>query len=237
LQSTHIFGLDVLTGKEEDIFGYIVQRIEKNQKSFIVTLNSTIVVRSHNDETYKNTIKASDMIIPDGSGIVWALKRNSGISSERITGVDTMVRLCKMSREKNWKVYLLGARKEVVEKTAAHLEEQFGTNVVGYHDGYFKNDEEISTEIEKLKPDLLFVALGIPRQEEWILRNRNLPFKLAMGVGGSFDVISGCKKRAPQLFQKFKLEWLYRWLQSPIKKRAIPGDILKFTWIVLRNKQ
>ncbi|ANQ54248.1 lipopolysaccharide biosynthesis protein [Thermosipho sp. 1063] len=228
--------LKLTIGKEEEVRKKIVRSINDGQKTFVVTLNASILLRTLKDSYYRKIVEKANYIIPDGSGIVWALKRNRNILTDRITGIDTMLYLCRKAKEYNWKVYLLGSRTKVVEEAAKRLREE-GVNIVGYYHGYFsENDFTPLEEIEALKPELLFVGMGVPKQEEWIYNNFFLPFKLAMGVGGSFDVISGTKKRAPSFFQKMKLEWFYRWLQSPIKKRHIPIEIIKYTFLVLRGK-
>ncbi|WP_228288224.1 WecB/TagA/CpsF family glycosyltransferase [Thermosipho ferrireducens] len=226
--------LKLMVGTTEDIRTAIVKSICENSKTFVVTLNASILLRSLHDAYYRNVINHAGFVIPDGSGIIWALRRNRNISSDRVTGIDTMLYLCRISKKYNWSVYLLGARPDVVEEAANRLIRS-GVNVVGYHHGYFEANGPVE-EIERLKPDLLFVGMGVPKQEEWIFKNYHLPFKLAMGVGGSFDVISGKKKRAPIVIQKMRLEWFYRWLQSPIKKRHIPFEILKYSFLVLRGK-
>ncbi|ABR31183.1 glycosyl transferase, WecB/TagA/CpsF family [Thermosipho melanesiensis BI429] len=228
--------LRLTIGSEEEVRKKIVEDVNNGVKTFVVTLNASILLRTLKDSYYRKIVEEANYIIPDGSGIVWALKRNRKILTDRITGIDTMLYLCEKAKIYGWKVYLLGAKRKVVEKAARKLKKR-GINVVGYYHGYFsKSDTTPIEEIESLKPDLLFVGMGVPKQEEWIYENFSLPFKLAMGVGGSFDVISGSKKRAPVFFQRMKLEWFYRWLQSPIKKRHIPIEIVKYTFMVLRGK-
>jgi N-acetylglucosaminyldiphosphoundecaprenol N-acetyl-beta-D-mannosaminyltransferase len=227
--------LNLNIGEAEDVRNRIVERIKRGEKTFVVTLNASILLRTLKDAYYRMVVKKADFVIPDGSGIVWALKRNRNIVTERITGIDTMMYLCNESKKNNWKVYLLGSKPSIVEEAARRLIKE-GINVVGFHHGYFKDDNIPIEEIEKLQPDLLFVGMGVPKQEEWIFENYDLPFKFAMGVGGSFDVISGKKKRAPVFFQNLRLEWFYRWLQSPIKKRNVPLEIFRYYYLVLRGK-
>ncbi|MBO8160318.1 MAG: WecB/TagA/CpsF family glycosyltransferase [Thermosipho sp. (in: Bacteria)] len=227
--------INLIIGNENDVRNKIVESVLNGEKNFVVTLNASILLRTLKDAYYRSIIKHANYIIPDGSGIVWALKRNRKLITDRVTGIDTMIYLCEVSKKYNWKVYLLGSQPSVVEEAAFKLIKN-GVNVVGFHHGYFKDDKIPQEEIEKLKPDLLFVGMGVPKQEKWIYENFNLPFKLAMGVGGSFDVISGKKKRAPKIFQNLRMEWFYRWLQSPIKKRHIPMEIVKYYFLVLRGK-
>jgi len=227
--------LKLTIGDAKDVRNKIIEKIKKGEKTFVVTLNASILLRTLRDAYYRKVVNHADFVIPDGSGIVWALKRNRKILTERITGIDTMLYLCNESKKNNWKVYLLGSQPSIVEEAARRLKKK-GVNVVGFHHGYFKDDKIPIEEIEKLKPDLLFVGMGVPKQEEWIFKNYNLPFKFAMGVGGSFDVISGKKKRAPIVFQNLRLEWFYRWMQSPIKKRNVPLEVFKYYFLVLRGK-
>ncbi|SHH16730.1 WecB/TagA/CpsF family glycosyltransferase [Thermosipho atlanticus] len=227
--------LNIIIGKTNDIRKRIVEKVINGEKTFVVTLNASILLRTLRDAYYRKIVNHANFIIPDGSGIVWALKRNRNLYTERVTGIDTMMYLCTISKKYNWKVYLLGSQPIVVEEAAKKLKKQ-GVNVVGFHHGYFREEKIPNEEIEKLKPDLLFVGMGVPKQEKWIYENFNLPFKLAMGVGGSFDVISGRKKRAPIIFQNLRLEWFYRWLQSPIKKRHVPLEIIKYYFLVISGK-
>ncbi len=129
-----------------------------------------------------------------------------------------MVRLLEVGQQKHFKIYLLGAQKETIEKTVANIHKNYpNVDVVGYHDGYFDwNNNDFAKEIATLQPDLVFVALGVPRQEKWITENLDKFSKgVFIGVGGSFDVIAGTVKRAPVLWQKLNLEWLYRLLRQP----------------------
>ncbi len=219
-------------GKTQEVWEEIVKKVGDGEKLFIVTLNSQIFIRAQKDFTYARSIKKSNFIIPDGAGIVWALKKHCRIHTDRITGIDTMLHLCYESTRKNWSVFLLGTKYEIIKKAAANLK-ALNVNVVGYHHGYFKDNNEVREQIEKLKPDLVFVAMGIPRQEEWIVNNMDLPFKLAMAVGGSIDVIAGAKRRAPIWMQKLQLEWLYRWLSEPIKRSRVPIELTKFFFKVI----
>jgi len=223
----------VLCGNADEVRNHLISLIEKRQKLFVVTLNSQIFLKAEQIPDYMEALKNASFHLPDGAGVVWAIKRHCNIDTDRIPGIDTMEYLCNESIKRGWSVYLLGAKPDVIKKAAEVLKGR-GVNVVGYHHGYFE-DQTPANEIRKLKPDLLFVGMGTPRQELWIYQHRDLPYKLAMGVGGSFDVISGVKKRAPQLFQKLRLEWFYRWLREPIARARVPIDVMKFYFKVVRD--
>ncbi|AEH50752.1 WecB/TagA/CpsF family glycosyltransferase [Pseudothermotoga thermarum] len=232
LKFVELFDLPIAVCNEEELIEYIVQRINNRQKTFAVSANASIMVRACENELYKAAVKSADLIFPDGSGVVWAIKKLYDEKAFRITGIDTMLKLCKLSPVYGWKVFLLGARQEVVEKAAKNLSQKYGAIICGYHHGYFNGPGPIEM-INESKADIIFVGMGVPKQELWIKENF---FKttavFAMGVGGSFDVIGEKKKRAPEWIQKAKLEWLYRFLQSPLEKKNVPGDVLKFLILV-----
>ncbi len=232
-----MFGIEITYGKREEIISEIERRLNNGEKMFIVTLNVSILMEAMKDPSYRKILEEASMVIPDGSGIVWALDVIANVKTDRVTGIDTMTHLCELSKRKGWKVYLLGAREDVAKKACENLRRN-GVNVVGYHHGYFEKDGEVIVEILSKKPDLLFVGMGVPKQERWIHEHfKKIPVRLAMGVGGSIDVVSGRKKRAPEFVQKMKLEWLYRFLQSPWNKRKIPFQIMKFVFLVLRERK
>jgi len=232
-----LFGIEITYGKREEIISEIERRLNNGEKMFIVTLNVSILMEAMKDPSYRKILEEASMVIPDGSGIVWALDVIANVKTDRVTGIDTMTHLCELSKRKGWKVYLLGAREDVAKKACENLRRN-GVNVVGYHHGYFEKDGEVIVEILSKKPDLLFVGMGVPKQERWIHEHfKKIPVRLAMGVGGSIDVVSGRKKRAPEFVQKMKLEWLYRFLQSPWNKRKIPFQIMKFVFLVLRERK
>jgi len=235
LTQVQFYDYNVLCGKAEDVGRYLVELIEKGEKLFVVTLNSQIFLKAEQISDYKEVLQNASFHLPDGAGVVWAIKRHCAVHTDRIPGIDTMIYLCNEAVNRKWSVYLLGAKPDVIPKTAENLRKK-GVNVVGYHHGYFE-DQTPAEEIERLKPYLLFVGMGTPRQEFWIYQHRHLPFKLAMGVGGSFDVIAGVKKRAPVFFQKLRLEWFYRWLNEPIARARVPLDVAKFFFrVVLDGK-
>ncbi len=235
MELVRLFDLPITIAEKQELLWLLTERISSGKKTFVVTANASIVVKAVEDEFYKKAVEKANLIFPDGIGVVWAIKKIHKKQSQRITGIDTMIELCKIAEQRNWRVFLLGARPEVVAKAAENLNKQFNGIVRGYYHGYFMNDEPIEI-INKSKADLVFVGMGVPKQELWISENLSkIGAVFAMGVGGSFDVISGFKKRAPRFIQKIHLEWLYRFLQSPLDKKNVPRDVLKFIKIVLSN--
>ena len=196
----------------------LVERVSSNQKTFLVTANPEIIMYANTDKDYFPILNNADYTIPDGIGVIIASKMIGNPLSERIAGYDLLVELLKVGNEEGWSAYFLGAKKEVVDKAVNNVKTTYpDLDIVGWHDGYFDwESSSISDEIREKKPDLIFVALGFPKQEIWISENINAFEKgLFMGVGGSFDVLAGEVKRAPLVWQKMNIEWLYRLIQQP----------------------
>jgi len=235
LETVQLFDLPVTITEKAELLELLTDRVMNGMKTFVVTANASIVVRATEDKAYREAIQRADVIFPDGIGVVWAIRRIHKKQSSRITGIETMIELCRISQQRNWRVFLLGGRKEVVTKAAEHLNKQFNNIVCGYYHGYFTGNEPVEM-INKSGADLVFVGMGVPKQELWISENLSkINAILAMGVGGSFDVVSGFKKRAPVFIQKIHLEWLYRFFQSPLDKKNVPRDVFKFIRIVLSH--
>jgi N-acetylglucosaminyldiphosphoundecaprenol N-acetyl-beta-D-mannosaminyltransferase len=205
----------------------------------IVTLNAEIIYQAQFNQPLKDLINSADLVTPDGAGIVWAAGFLGEPVPERVTGIDLMLEICKQARHNGWRIYLLGGSPGVADEAADKLRAQYpNINIVGTHHGYFKENEEaeVLEKVRKAEPDLIFVALGAPRQEFWIRAHKeSLPVKVAIGVGGSFDVVSGRVKRAPVWMQKLKLEWLARLIKEPWRlKRML--SLPKFVLMVIRSK-
>lgn len=195
-------------------------RIEKEEKTFVVTANPEIVEYAKKDQEYYRALKKADYITPDGIGVVIASKILKKPLKERVAGFDLMCNLLHMAEKKNKKVYLLGAKESTLEKTYKNIMEKHpNLNIVGRHHGYIDiNDEKLVENIVELEPDLIFVALGFPKQELWIEKHMDKFQKgFFMGVGGSFDVWAGEVKRAPEIWIKLNAEWLYRLVKQPTR--------------------
>lgn len=213
--------------------------IQEMQPAYIVTLNAEIAYQARNDKPLRDIINSAQMVTADGIGSVWAARQMGYPVPERVTGIDLLYILCQRAAECGWSVYLLGAAPGVAEAAASSLCNTYpGLQIAGAHHGYFK-DEEIPNLIERIKdcrPSILLAALGAPKQEYFINRyQKELEIPVCIGVGGSFDVVAGYKKRAPQLFIKLNLEWLYRLLAEPnrIKRQLV---LPKFALAVLRQR-
>lgn len=215
---------------------YLLQRIENKQATQVVTANPEIVMFADRSPDYKQAVLAAEIVVPDGIGIVYASRLRKNPVTERVAGYDLLHRLMFQANQHKWKVFLLGANDEINRLAYEQLQQDYpGADLVGRHHGYFQDntldEQRIIDQISELNLDIIFVALGFPRQELWINRYRNiLQTPLMMGVGGSFDVISGKVKRAPALWQRLGLEWLYRLISTPSRWRrmlVLPEFLMK----------
>ena len=194
------------------------KRVENNEKTFIITANpETLMTGKENPDFDKILCSEETLIVPDGIGIVKAAKMLGYSVKERVTGVEIAEELFRIANEKKKSVYLFGAKKEVLERLVEKIEKHYkGIAISGYTDGYVTDREAVFDEIVEKQPDIVLVAYGIPVQEMLIAEHLNKFEKgIFVGVGGSFDVISGTKRRAPKICIKLNLEWLYRILREP----------------------
>ncbi len=202
-----------------------IGRINAHKSTLIVTANPEIVMAANeNPEFMKILTYDADYITADGIGIVKASQMLKKPIKQRVTGYDLFVWLMKLANERGLRVYLIGAKPDVIHAIQAKIARDYSDiQLVGAEDGYFNEDLElVAYQIERTEPDLVFAALGSPRQEQLlsILRKNLLP-ALMMGVGGSFDVFSGKTKRAPQIWQSAHLEWFYRLLKNPSRYKRM----------------
>lgn len=208
--------------------------LEEDKFNMIFTPNPEMIINANEDEEFKTILNSSSLNIADGNGVVWASRQMKEPLEERVAGFDFIHRLFDLGKDNNINFYFLGSKPGIAEKAAEKLKHTHEyINIVGTHDGYFDAVEEqkIIEDINNKNTDVLLVALGAPKQEKFIYKYRDiLNCKIAVGVGGCFDVISGEVKRAPEVFIKLKLEWLYRGL-TDIKRAkrllAIPKFMIK----------
>ncbi|UQS81838.1 WecB/TagA/CpsF family glycosyltransferase [Bombilactobacillus folatiphilus] len=208
------------------------QRLTRKQNTFIVTANPEIAVYAYDHPDYRNLIKTADYITPDGIGIIKAGQMLNTPLVERITGFDTLTSLLEIANKYSLKVYLLGAKPEIIQKTVTNIQQKYPKlKLVGYHDGYFQTEQPIMEQITQTQPDIVAVALGFPKQEEFIAKYRTVSPSTWIGVGGSFDVLSGSVKRAPTFIQNLHLEWLYRLLSHPTRLKRF-GALPRFLKLI-----
>jgi N-acetylglucosaminyldiphosphoundecaprenol N-acetyl-beta-D-mannosaminyltransferase len=203
-----------------------------------VAINAAKVVKLRHDAALQEAVEGCELITADGQSVVWAAGLLGAPLPERVTGIDLMESLLERSTERGYRVYLLGATPEVLDAAAASIAERHaGINVVGRHHGYFTEDEEpaVAERIRDALPDVLFVALTTPKKEVFLARWRaTLDVPFVMGVGGSFDILAGRRRRAPRVMQRLGLEWVFRLVQDPrhlLRRYAVTNTV--FSWLVV----
>ncbi|KPN83349.1 N-acetylglucosaminyldiphosphoundecaprenol N-acetyl-beta-D-mannosaminyltransferase [Apilactobacillus kunkeei] len=236
-KTVNILGFDFLNSSFNDFMENIKKRIDNRENTFVVTANPEIVVHALNDQKYTDTIKKSDYLVADGIGIVMGANILGSDMSERITGYDILLDLLNWGNQNHKSAYFLGAKPEVIEDLKKIIPQKYpDLTVSGYHDGYFTDDSEITAEIKQKQPDMVFVALGFPKQEYFIEKHRHVNDGLWIGLGGSFDVLSGHVQRAPQFWINHHIEWLYRLIKEPTRFKRMLA-LPKFIRLVKKQKK
>lgn len=223
----------------ESYYKYVKNCLSKNKKIFIVTANpETFMLSKQDDEMLKILSDKDVSIVPDGIGVVKAAHILGIDIKERITGVDIAVKLLEYCNDLNKTLYLFGAKEEVIDLMRKVIQEKYpNIKLVGATNGYVKDKDKVMKKISSLKPDVVMVALGIPAQERLIYKHLDKFEKgIFIGVGGSFDVISGYKKRAPKIFIKTNTEWLYRIVSEPKRIKRFWNSNVKFLFQVKKVK-
>lgn len=205
---------------------------------FVATADASMIVDAVDQPEFGDMLRGAALVTPDSAGILWAARRAGLPIGAKVSGVDLVDQVCRLSAERGYRLFFLGAEPGVAEMAAERLRLKHpGCHIVGTRHGYFPPDDDfvVAEEVASANPDVLFVAMGIPRQEQFILKTQAIiRARVAMGVGGSLDVYSGRVKRAPKLFQKLRIEWLWRLLQNPAKWRKTM-KLPRFAWMVLRS--
>lgn len=212
-----------------------LKEIEKNllndKKSFIVTANPETFMKASQNKVFDNILNSDETtIIADGIGVVKGAKILNIDIKERIPGVEVSYALLDFANKYNKSLYLLGASEEVIELVVEKVKKEYpNINLVGYKDGYVQDKDQVFEEILNISPDIVLVALGVPAQELLIGKHYD-KFKkgIFVGVGGTFDVMSGKVKRAPQIFIKLNLEWLYRIAGDKTRMKRFYDSNVKF---------
>lgn len=184
---------------------------------YAVTPNAEFVQRAERDEDFRSALNGADLVLPDGIGVVYAAKILGRPLPGRVPGCDFAAALCDQLARDGKKLFLLGAKPGVAEQAARNLEAAHpGLTVCGTHDGYFTEDAPVVEAIRTAGADAVFVCLGAPKQEYWMIKHGpETGAAFLIGLGGSLDVFAGTVKRAPEVWQKLGLEWLYRLIRQP----------------------
>lgn len=208
----------------------------------IVTVNPEFVMAAQRNQEFRAAINSAALVLPDGTGVVWATRYLGKPTPERVTGTDTLPALARLCAASGYRLYLLGAAPGVAEAAAERLQQLApGLLIAGTYAGSPApaGEEIIIERIREAQADVLCVAYGAPAQELWIHRNVvRLPVAIAMGVGGAFDFLAGKQKRAPELMRKIGLEWLFRLYREPKRWRRIMVAVPIFgTSVLLKGRR
>lgn len=214
-----VLGLPVDPVSRAEAVECITGFIASGGPHLVVTADASALIIARRDPEFRQVVQQASLVTADGAGVLRALKVAGRPAPERCSGCDLIVDIAAEAERQGWSIYLLGAAPGVAEAAAANLKERFpNLAVAGCRDGYFADDEAVVSEIAQASPDILLIAMGMPKQEKWFWRHRDrLCARVAMGVGGSFDVLSGAVQRAPEFYQRHGLEWLYRFASAPRK--------------------
>ena len=224
---------------KEGFYKIIKKNLEKENKMFIVTANPETFMISEKDAELRNMLEDDyTILVPDGIGVVKAGRSINYDIETRITGIDIAYKLLEYGNDYKKSIYLFGSKQEVLDMMKDVLNKEYpDLKIAGMTNGYVSDKDAEYKKISKLNPDIVLVALGIPAQEKLIYKHLQ-EFKkgIFVGVGGSFDVISGSKKRAPEFFIKHNLEWLYRITKEPSRLKRFYNSNIKFLHVVKKYK-
>ena len=191
--------------------------IDEGGFHYVVTPNPELVDRARREEPFRQALNGADLVLPDGIGVVYAARLLGRRLKGRCPGIDFAGKLMEHMARTGLRLYLLGAKPGVAEAAAARLEIRYpGLTICGTHDGYFQEDAPVVEEIRRAGADVVFVCLGAPKQEYWMVKNGPATgARLMAGLGGSLGVFAGVVERAPESWQRLGLEWLYRLTREP----------------------
>ena len=235
IEPIKILGVPVHPMTMQEAVTALEERMQADMQTFVVTANAEIIMMCQEDAGYNQIIShEAELVLPDGAGAVWAGRHLGYKVPERVAGFDLYNQLLALSAKKGYEAYFFGGSPGVAEAAKVKSEELYpGVQIVGCHNGYFTDADVpgIIEEINNSGAEMLFVALGAPKQEKWILEHREeLKPRILMGIGGSFDVLAGKMERAPKWMQDASLEWAFRLYKQPsrfIRMLALPKFALK----------
>jgi N-acetylglucosaminyldiphosphoundecaprenol N-acetyl-beta-D-mannosaminyltransferase len=214
-----------------------LQALSENQSLQVVTLNPEMLMQGDQNPLLGQILKNAGLVLPDGAGLVWALRRQGHSQAARLPGIEFSEHLLAYAAQHGWRVAIIGASQPVLDAALTCLNQRFvGLNVVYSHNGFFEDEAAVVNACVAAQPQLVLAALGVPRQEVF-LANHLLPRLtggvIGVGVGGSLDVWSGTKKRAPAAFRALNLEWLYRISSEPWRIQRVSKTLPAFVYRVL----
>ncbi len=236
----HLFDVRIDALTTDDVIKAADRAIETRERLLVGVLNAAKLVNMAKDQQLRRAVLGADVTIADGMSIVWACRLLGQRLPERVTGIDLMRVLLQRASERNYRVYCLGARDDVLSTVVARIRTDFpGVQLAGWRNGYFSQDEAegVARDIAAARPDILFVGISSPMKERFLAEWAPcMDVPVCHGVGGAFDVLAGRVKRAPDVLQRAGLEWLYRVGQEPgrLWKRYLVTNAL-FAGMVARE--
>jgi len=236
-KSVNVLGAAVSDVTIDETLQAVWQFVESGQTNVIYTPNPEIIYYGYKNPEYMKILNTADLTLPDGIGVVYGARILKTPLRGRVAGFDVCCRILGESVSRGASVYIMGGKPGVAEMARSNAERDYpGVKITGVHDGYFSDDDEVIQDINEKNPDILFVCLSFPRQEEWIFRNRNkLSARVIIGCGGTVDALAGTVRRAPDFFIKLNLEWFYRLIKQPsrfVRMLSLP----KFLFAVMFAK-
>ncbi len=238
----HILNTTIDNLSMQETLALVEEKIKACEQLHHVVVNAGKIVAMQKDMELRHSVEQSHIINADGQAVVWASRFLGKPLKERVAGIDLMASLVEMAHKNHNKIFLFGAKEEVVKNVVEKYSEIYSPDIIaGYRNGYFSpsEEEEIAREIANSGTQMLFVAISSPIKENFLYKYRDIlkNVNLIMGVGGSFDVVAGKTKRAPTWMQKAGLEWFYRFAQEPRRmwKRYLVGNS-KFIFFVLKER-
>lgn len=238
-----ILGVPIDNATLEEVGTITEKLIKESNKTckMVFAPNVEFIMMAQKDKEFFNLLQESSLSTPDSIGVIIGAKLQKKAFKERIPGQSYFRKVIELSNEKGYSIYLLGGEPGIPEKTKENLQKLYpNVNIVGLHNGYFDEnvEKEIIKEINSLQPNVLFVALGAPKQEKWIKEHANeLKVDIAAGQGGTYDYEAGKIKRAPLWVQKIGMEWLWRLIREPSRiKRQLVLPVYLFKVLFAKDK-
>ena len=248
LNRMKILGVSVDNVSLEESYLRTKELIENSNKTckMVFAPNTEIIMCAQKDKEFFEILNKSELSTPDSIGVEMAAKRLKTPLKERIQGQKYFRKIVSEGEKLGWTFYILGGKDDTPKKAIENLKKIYlNLNIVGYHEGFFENEEDenkVIEEINNLSPNVLIVAMGAPKQEKWIYKNKEkLKVDIACGQGGTLDYEAGNIKRAPEFFQKVGLEWLWRLIKQPtriVRMMVLPIYLIKilFTKDITKGK-
>ncbi|PKM82439.1 MAG: glycosyltransferase [Firmicutes bacterium HGW-Firmicutes-14] len=238
MERVNILGVEIDNLDLEGALARIDRFIAEGKPRLVVTANPEMIMLAGKDRTFRECFRQAGMVTADGIGVVVAAKLLGMPLKQRVTGIDLVTELFRRAARKGYTLYFAGARPGIAEKAAENVRQGFpGIKITGTHHGYFQDDRDIIDDIMKKKPDILLAAMGMGRQEKWIMdRVIKTGVPVSIGVGGSFDILAGEARRAPAWMRKAGLEWFYRLINQPARFGRML-ELPKFLGAVLACRQ